>query len=347
MTSTFRFSRIAVFLFLLTFALGLLAETFRGTWTAEISERDSQRLQLNLHRRGEHGEFGSSYAVNELSGLAAASIGAANASVSFQLRRDAGTLQFTGEFNKGLGHGEYTFTPNQEYISAMKQMGYSEADSRAFELATLDVSLEFVREIKDLGYKASLDELIQARIFKVGRAQVEGLRAVGITDLPISKLVEYQIFNVTPEYVREMRASFPNISTDKMVEMRIHKATPEFAREMASLGYKDLDADQLVAFRIHGVTPEFIRQVGSLGFKDLSADQLVQFRIFGVNADQINELAKEGYSNLSAEQLVNFRIHRVDTAFIEKVKRAGYAHPSPDELVEYRIMGIRVRDSEE
>src|SRR6202012_4106405 len=120
------------------------------------------------------GEFGSSYAVSELSGLAPASIGAANAPVSFQLRRDAGVFQFTGEFNKGLGHGEYTFTPNPEYISAMKQMGYAEADSRDFELAALDVSLAFVKEIKDLGYKPSLDELIQALIFKVGRAQVEG-----------------------------------------------------------------------------------------------------------------------------------------------------------------------------
>ena len=331
----------------LTITLLALAQTsLRGTWTAEVNSKDSQKIQLNLNRGGHHGQFGQSYNYSELAGLNPSAVAGSNAPVKFQIQRDAGSIQFEGEFNRGLGHGEFNFTANPQYLADMKQMGYSEAESKVFELAALDVSRPFAKEIRDLGFKASLDELIQARIFNVNRAQVEGLKSVGITNPSLETLVQYRIFDVTPEYVREMRGAFPNISLDKMVQMRIHKATPEFAREMAKLGYSNLDADQLVAFRIHGVTPEFIREVGELGFKNLDADQLVQFRIFGVNADQIKELAKEGYTNLSAEELVNFRIHKVDTAFIEKVKRAGYKHASPDQLVEFKIMGIRVPDDE-
>jgi cold shock CspA family protein len=340
-------SRYVLLASVLTLALTALAQnTLRGTWTAEVSSKDSQKVQLNLYRGGHHGQFGQSYTYSELPGLNAAAVAGTNAPVKFQIQHDAGNILFEGEFNKGLGHGEFNFTANAQYLADMKKMGYSEVDGKAFELAALDVSRPFTKEIRDLGFKASLDELIQARIFNVNRAQVEGLKSVGITNPSLDTLVQYRIFDVNPEYVREMRAAFPNVSLDQMVQMRIHKATPEFAREMAKLGYGNLDADQLVAFRIHNVTPEFIREVGELGFKNLDADQLVQFRIFGVNADQIKELAKEGYTNLSADQLVAFRIHNVDTTFIEKVKRAGYKHASPDQLVEFKIMGIRVPDDE-
>jgi hypothetical protein len=317
----------------------------RGTWTAEVKSKYPNELQLNLYRSSKM-QMGHSMPISELQGLDATSAQAPNKQVQFKLVRDAGIVEFTGTFNEGLGHGEFNFTSNPEYVAGMRQLGFDDVEHKSFELAMLDVSRAYANEIRSLGYKPDLDGLIQARIFKVDRAQVEGMRAIGVTDLPLEKLVQYRIFNVTPEYVREMRTSFPNLSLEKLVEMRIHKATPEFAKEMASLGYGNLNADQLIAFRIHGVTPEFIREVGELGFKSLDADQLVQFRIFGVNAEQIRDLAKEGYTNMSAQQLVAFRIHHVDTAFIEKVKKAGYTHPSPDQLVQFKIMGIRVREAD-
>lgn len=319
----------------------------RGTWTARPDGKNEQRLNLQIQRADDHGNFGQTYDYSQLSGLNTAAMTGSDQPVEFAIRNDAGTLQFKGKFNKGLGYGEFSFTANPEYIAAMKQIGYGNVEGKAFELAAIDVSRSFAKEIRDLGYNPSLDKLVEARIFRVGREQVEGLKSVGVTDVPLQKLVEFRIFNVTPEYIRQMRASFPNLSIDKMVDMRIHNATPEFAKEMAALGYGDLSADKLVEFRIHGVTPDFIRQMRELGFKDLPADKLVEFRIFNVSADQINELAKEGYRNLSADELVNFRIHGVNANFIEKVKRAGYTHPSPEKLVEYKIMGIRLRDEED
>jgi hypothetical protein len=329
------------------FAAALNAQTqSRGTWTAEAKKDNAEMLQLNLHRAADRMHMSNSVTLSDLQGLDPASVKGSNISVKFQILKDAGTVQFVGSFNQGLGHGEFNFIADQGYLSEMKQMGFTDVDQKAFELAMIDVSRPYVKEIRELGYKPNLEELVEGRIFKVGREQVAGLKGVGVNDLPIRKLVEYRIFDVTPEYIREMRAAFPNLSLDKMVEMRIHKATPQFAKEMAQSGYPNLSADDLVAFRIHGVTPEFIREVRGLGFTSLTADQLVEFRIFGVDADQVKELAKEGYTNLSAQQLVNFRIHKIDSKFIQKVKRAGYAHPSPDELVDFKIMGIRVREAE-
>jgi hypothetical protein len=319
----------------------------RGTWTAEVRSEDPGTLNLQMQRAMKHSNMGNNFKVADLRGLDAAALKGSNVPVKFDLARDAGTIAFSGTFNEGLGHGEFQFTANPEYLSGMKAMGYTDVDEKAFELTAIDVSRAFAKEIRDLGYKTDLKELIEARIFNVGREQVEGLKAVGLTNLPMKTLVEYQIFHVTPDYIRQMRASFPKIEMEQLVAMRIHKATPEFAQEMAKLGYSNLSADQLINFRIHGVTPEFIREVGELGLKNLSADQLVEFRIFGVGRDQIDDLAKEGYTNLPPQTLVSFKIHGVDSRFIEKVKRAGFKHASPDQLIDFKILGIRHRDVDE
>ncbi len=320
--------------------------TSRGTWTADVRSEEPGTLNLQMQRASKHSNMGTNFKVADLHGLDPAALKGSNVPVKFDLARDAGTIAFTGTFNDGLGHGEFLFTANQEYLKDMKAMGYAGVDEKAWELTALDVSRAYAKEIASLGFKTDLKELIEARIFNVGRAQVEGLKSVGLNNLPMKKLVEYQIFKVTPEYVRQMRASFPNIDDDELVAMRIHNATPEFAQEMAKLGYGGLNSQQLINFRIHGVTPEFIREVADLGLKNLSADQLVNFRIFGVGREQISDLAKEGYTNLPPETLVNFKIHGVDSRFIEKVKRAGYKHATPDELINFKIMGIRVKDDD-
>lgn len=336
---------IAVLAFSFLLASLATAQTkIRGTWTAEIKDKQPDSIQFQMSREGRQANMGNTMKIGDFKGLDAASVRAADQSVKFQLVRDAGTVTFAGTFNKGLGHGEFTFAASQPYLSEMKQMGFGQVEEKAFELAVIDVSRAYTKELLSLGYKPEMDDLIGARIFNVNREQVEGLKSVGATNLPLEKLVEYRIFNITPEYVREMRAAFPNISFDEMVAMSIHKATPEFAREMAQLGYSNLDSDKLVAFRIHNVTPQFIREMRELGFKNLDADQLVSFRIFGVGKEQIDDLAAAGYKGLTPDQLVSFRIHHIDSKFIQKVKKAGHRNPSPDELIEFKIMGIRQRE---
>ena len=330
----------------LLLTVGFAQSDSRGTWTADVSSDNPDSIQLQLQQIQRHSNFGSHFKIAELKGLDPAALNGSNVPVTFTLARDAGTVTFTGTFNKGLGHGEFSFAPSADYVSGMKQLGYSDVQDKQFELAMIDVSRAYTKELKDLGFNPELKELISARIFNVNRQQVESLRAVGAKDLPLQKLIQYRIFKVDAEYVSEMRKSFPSLSLDKMVEMRIQNATPEFARQMAALGYGNLDADKLVQFRIHGVTPEYIKEMRELGMKDLSADQLVQFRIFGVGRSQLEDLAKEGYTGLSADKLVQFRIHGVDSNFIEKVKKAGYSHPSPDQLVQFKIMGIRHNGNE-
>src|SRR3954466_5116125 len=144
-------------------AISSAAQTqLRGTWTAEVSSKRPDKLQLNFFRSSERGQMGQSMEYSELKGLDPSAVQATNVPVKFQLVRDAGTVQLDGTFNKGLGHGEFNFAANQEYLSAMKQLGYAEVDRKAFELAVIDVSRAYAKEIRELGFDTSLDKLIEA-----------------------------------------------------------------------------------------------------------------------------------------------------------------------------------------
>jgi hypothetical protein len=318
----------------------------RGTWTAKWQSSE-QTLNLQMSLEEKESNFGQTYRVADLKGLSPASITGAKGPAQFQLVRDAGTIAFDGAFDRGLGAGTFTFTPDANYQARMRNLGYSCIGSKQFEMAALDVSLAYATEFKDLGFGAECKDLVEGRIFNVNRQQVEELRALGYTNVPFKKLVELRIFKVDGAYIRSLRAQGMDLSLAKLVESRIFEIKPEDRKAYADLGYTHLTQDELTAFKIHGVTPAYIRDMRDLGFKDLSPQKLQEFRIFGVGRAQIEDLKSVGYSDLTAQDLVNFKIHGVNSEFIKKVQKYGYQHPSADKLVQMKIMGIRAREDED
>ncbi len=253
------------------------ADSRQGTWSAE---RKGDKIQLNMSMSwgGGHHTWsnGETYAAKDLPGLAG------GPDVHFELRRDAGTFRFEGKLKGDQGTGFFTFTGNPGYIRDMAAMGYKMTEDRLLEMATHDVSLSFVREIHDLGYRdASLDKLVEFRIHGVSPGFIRSMMADGYKNLPADKLVEFRIHGVSPELVHALaEAGYQNLPADRLVEFRIHGVSPEFVKGLAAAGYANVPADRLVEFRIHGVNGAFIKQaVGRYG--KLSADELVELKIRG------------------------------------------------------------------
>jgi bla regulator protein blaR1 len=278
----------------------------QGTWSAE-RKGDKIDLEMSMSWGGGHHRWsnGETYTAKDLPGLSA------GPDVHFELRRDAGTFRFEGKFKGDQGTGFFTFVGNPGYIRDMAALGYKMTEDRLLEMATHDISLAFVREIHDLGYR----------------------------DASLDKLVELRIHGVSPQFIRELTAlGYGNLPADKLVEFRIHGVSADFVRGMVADGYKKVPADKLVEFRIHGVSPEFIHGLAAAGYRDLPADRLVEFRIHGVSPEFVKELADAGYSNVPADRLVEFRIHGVNGGFIKQAV-GRYGKLSADELVQLKIRG--------
>jgi hypothetical protein len=62
------------------------------------------------------------------------------------------------------------------------------------------------------------------------------------------------------------------MDTDKLIAFGIFDVTPQFIREIRAEGLSAVDADKLIAFRIHGVSPAMVRDVRRTGLSP-SEDQ--------------------------------------------------------------------------
>jgi hypothetical protein len=293
-------------------------DTIGGTWRARLHEtwtRNDGQQWINLQLSRDSGSnFGFSVPLSDLIGAGGAGQRWSAKNVRFTVQRDAGTLEFQGDFDEGRGAGTWRFAPNGGYVSAMRKTQGELTTEQVLKLAIHDVSRSFIAELQGQGY----------------------------SNLSIDELVKMRIHGVTPAFIQEMKAAgYDKLPVEELVRMRIHGVTPEFVRELRDLGYRNLAVEELVKMRIHGVSPAFIRELRALGYKDLSARELEKMRIHGVSVEFIKELRELGYTNVAPDDLVRLRIHGVTPAFIRDVKAAGFKDMSPDDLVDFSIHGGR------
>ncbi len=110
-----------------------------------------------------------------------------------QQMKDAGVTELTTNKLMGLK----ALHVDQSFIRGMSEAGYPELRaSKLTEMKAVGVTPEKAREAKALGFHPTEQELIQMSIFKVDRPFVERMRARGLTDLTLAKLIKVKIFKL-------------------------------------------------------------------------------------------------------------------------------------------------------
>lgn len=312
-----------------TFAGSSESRGLTGSWTASAFDDRPERLQFSM-RTGPDGNMGMTFDRSEFTGLTAAQVrSTSQAPVRFELQREAGTVAFEGTFRDGHGAGQFTFVPNRDYPKMLDWIGVAfeakkgNEDRELLTLTLFDVSTAFIRSMQMVGYKVPLEKYTAFRIFDVDPEYVREMSALGFGKLSADKLVETRIHNVSPEYVERMRAAGEDLTLDEYIQSRIFEVTPEFADEMRRIGYSGLDRETLVQFRIHGVSAEFVEQLRALGYSRVPADQLVAMRIHGVTPEFIRRVEAAGYRKVPVDKLVQMRIFDIDPEMVEALDRDG------------------------
>jgi hypothetical protein len=264
--------------------------SLNGTWKASVS-KTSNKLNLNLEREHKRGKsnMGHDFDFAELQGLTLEQ--ALNGgSVSFNLVREAGRVDFEGSFQNGKGSGTFRYTPNLAFASAMKSRGFN------FE------------ETQDSDDNHGEDRMFAATMLNVTTALADDLASAGLGKLETEDLFKAAIFKVDSKFAREMKASgFENLGMEELVKARIFKVDAEFARQVAQMGFEKEPFESLVKMQIFKVTPEFITEVRNEGLTNLQIEDLVKMRIFKIDAQYIREAKADGVP-LEVERLVQRKI---------------------------------------
>lgn len=84
-----------------------------------------------------------------------------------------------------------------DYIHAMAAAGYPELRAdKLIQMKAVGVTPEKAHEAKTMGFQPSEQELIQMSIFKIDRSFVDRMRARGLNDLTLAKLIKIKAFKL-------------------------------------------------------------------------------------------------------------------------------------------------------
>jgi hypothetical protein len=182
------------------------AATVEGTWRADYdnywTRSNSERwISLQLQHDGSNNGLG----IPERD-LPALSDRRSDGPIHFTLKRDAGTFDFTGRIDAGRGRGDFTFTPDADFLSGMGRLGYPRlTGDDVWRLALHDVSREYVSDFKKAGYSPDTSDLIKSAIHGATPAFAQEVKAQGLGRPDIDELVKMRIHGVTPEFIKAMR----------------------------------------------------------------------------------------------------------------------------------------------
>ncbi len=84
-----------------------------------------------------------------------------------------------------------------DYIRALAAAGYPELRAgKLIEMKAVGVTPEKAREARAMGLQPNQEELIQMSVFKIDKAFVERMRARGVQELTVAKLIKIKTFKL-------------------------------------------------------------------------------------------------------------------------------------------------------
>ena len=266
-------------------------------WGPGSSKGDINVQFENWRGNNGHNSVGQNYTFAEL-GLTPQQV--QNGNVNFRLQREAGTIDAQGSFTDYRGSGQFTFTPNMGFVSAMK--------SRGFDFEQVNRSIKFNSDDNGRDTTTLEERLLTAALLNVTTALADDLNSANFGKLGVDDLYKAAIFHVDSKFMSEMKTTgFPNLTFDDLVKARIFKIDADYVRQVKDMGLGINDFDALVKYRIFKVTPEFLAELKNAGLTNISEEDVVKCRIFHIDGDFVRK-ARAQDPNATIEDMVRMKI---------------------------------------
>jgi hypothetical protein len=312
-----RYTSLALLLFCCGVAGRAQQSTVNGTWTAEL-DRAGDRMHLQLRATsndadGQRRDFntGQSLATAEFTGLPDGGTRSSAAAVTFELRREAGTLDFDGAFRDGRGAGLFTFVPRSEFTAEMRGLGYT-GDIPAwqrFQLTVHDVGPRYIRALETEGYdNLTLGDILRGRSHGLTLDYIREMKAEGYRSADWSALVRARDHGAIPAYVQALRrAGFAGLPLEEVVRAKDHGATVAFIQELTGGGDRGLTLADVIRAKDHGVSGAYLAEMRAIGFKDLTLADVIRLRDHGVTPGFINHVRARGYRESTVDDVIRLK----------------------------------------
>jgi rhodanese-related sulfurtransferase len=294
--------------------------------------------------------------------------------VEFKLAREAGTMDFKGQFDGQEGFGHFHYTPNASYFDDLKKMGVDMDDDRPrmafFDLnikkdyadmlihngyphiserdlitfAAMKIDKDFIAYWHGSGYDDADNprNLIQLKSMKVDRAYVDDLKAAGYKDLSIRDLVSLKSMHIDGAYIRSLGPGKDGepIPVRELMSYKSMHIDSSYISEMRKLGYGDLPRHDVIALYSMHVSPDYVKGLQDMGYKDIAPRDLTNLKAMDISPEYIKGFTDIGYKDLETRQLTSFKAMGITPEYIKGFKDLGYTDLTANELGSLKSMNI-------
>ncbi len=325
-----------------------------GYWFATIKND-----KVNIHFKNEDDEesnnsSGTTFLVSELGMLPQDKQG------TFTVKREAGTIEFTGRFEGNKGMGNYKFLPNKSYLEDMKKEGIDlNKDEDMLVFFMINIKESFVQMLKKNGFKKlDKDDLIPLAALKVDEAYISSIRMAGLNDLKPGDLIPLKSLNIDKKYIEEIRNSgYKDVTADKLISLKSmdidgkyiadykstnkHRTDGITSNQVSNLTNDGSDeVDDIIAFKSMDIDKSYINSIKESGYDNVSNSDLIAIKSMGITPEYIKSIKNFGYPNLEMDDLIAVKSLNLTPEYIKSIKNAGYPNIEIDDLIAMSSLNI-------
>jgi len=342
-----------------------------GSWFATI-KGDKIRIEFRNDDDDHNWSNNDSFLVSEFSALPKDQKG------EFTLKREAGTMLFTGKFDGNQGYGHYKFTPDKAftnyltqagvteiedndqlafftlnvtkaYVAMLKENGYSHLSKNdVISMAALKVDAPFIKEWKQNGYKLDPNELVSAKAMGVNGEYVSEIKKAGYSDISFNQLISFKAQGIDGKYISSLKkasvkkeggeAHLP--SADDISSYKALNVDSVYVSGLKNAGYNDVPFNELTSMKAVGVTPEYAKSMAALGLKDVSANELVSLKSLDITPEYVKGFQSVGYKDISANELMSVKSLGITPEYIKGFQDLGFKDISINDMTSAKSLGI-------
>jgi hypothetical protein len=278
-------------------------------WIAKLSKSDPAKLQLNvMERKGSM--LGTGVPLADLEGLSPADLDS-NRPVTFRLRREAGTVTFTGRFRNGEGQGTLRYDGDAVYWSRIAGMGiandWSERRYQLLALPLLDVRTDYIAALRREGAMGELSDYVGMKAVNVQPEMVREVKPLVAGGLKPHDLMSFAALGVTAEYAREMRTAFASLKAGDLSSMKALGVKPADIARYKAMGL-DVTPQGAAGMKALGVTPDYVAEMRAAGARIQSASDAQSFRALGISPAAVRRTVAGGRANPSASDVMELNV---------------------------------------
>jgi beta-lactamase regulating signal transducer with metallopeptidase domain len=207
-------------------------------------------------------------------------------------------------------------------------------------LKNLGVTAEYIEAMERSGFKLSLRELTILRHAGFNLNDLKAYAAAGLKDLSPREAARLKMMGVTPEFIREMRATFPDATNQDLIRLRNAGVSPTIVIDANSLAGKKLTIKEVVKLSHLGVDRKYVQDLARAGYTGLTVDELVRLKALGVTPEFVQEMKAAGFTNLTPKDVAALRAAGVDAKFVKSLRDAGLTELSAREIIKLRHAGV-------